>query len=205
MDLSIQRTKAFYERYAETYLIHRDPYYLDDQVQIFSDHFLRHHADNGELLDVGCANALRYPSLKRFLPHARYTGVDFSQAFIRMAEATYPCLDFYESDISDWDTLPQKKFSGAWCSSVLQHVPERLFPLALSNVYMLLKPRGIAYISLPTDHMQGYHNDSRHFTILSPAQQREHMHAAGFKILDSGSIKGFKSDDNWQAYIVQRA
>mgnify|MGYP002031337914 CR=1 FL=1 len=204
MNLAIQRTKAFYERHAKTYLQGRDPYFLDEEIGHFAYFFLQYQDKKGELLDIGCANALRYPSLKLHLSHTRYVGADIAQAFITMAQERYPCIDFYLSDITDWDILPQKQFAGVWCSSVLQHIPEELFAVALSNLYRLLLPGGVAYISLPTSHVAGNPNDTRHFTIFSPEEQREWLHRAGFKILYTGETQGFQSPDVWKTYIVRR-
>lgn len=204
MSRALHRTKAFYERNATAYLKDRDPYFLDYEIGHFAQFLLQYQHRTGEILDVGCANALRYPSLKLHLPHARYVGADVAQAFIRMAQERYPHIDFYVSDITAWDTLPQRQFAGVWCSSVLQHIPEELFAVALSNLYRLLLPGGVAYISLPTSHVAGYEDDTRHFTIFPSEEQREWLYRAGFKILLTGETKGFQSHDTWKTYIVRR-
>ena len=205
-DLAIAKTKAFYERFAEEYVRDRDTYFLDAEAKVFADFFLQYHSKSATLLDIGCANALRYPSLKKYLPHVHYCGIDIAQSFVQMARARYPHLCFYEGNIADWDTLPQKeRFAGIWCSAVIQHVLEPYIPLALTNLYRLLTPNGIAYVSFPLTHTKSSKRDTRHFTLLSTPKQQMYLGQSGFKVRYQGETHGYNVQDRWLSYIVQRA
>jgi SAM-dependent methyltransferase len=204
MDDAICITKAFYERHSKGYIEGRDPYFLDRDIGRFAHYFLQHQPKDGAVLDIGCANGLRYPSLKLHLPHVHYSGIDLTQAFVLMARERYPHTEFLEGNIADCSTLPKRQFAGIWCSSVLQHLPASLMQVALINIYRLLKPGGVAYISLPNEHTKSKLADVRHFTILPPAVQREYLLRSGFKILDAWDSSNLRPGDVWSLYIVQR-
>lgn len=63
---------------------------------------------NKKILDVGCGNADLYRHLK--VEHSfegQYTGVEFLDAYIEKARASYPEIDFFQVDISK-QSLPNK-------------------------------------------------------------------------------------------------
>ncbi len=204
MSDATNQTKTWYERYPERYLQGRNPYFLDEQLKTFAGYFNDEHPSNGKILDIGAAGGLRYPALKQFLPDCNYESCDIAQSFVAIARATYPYLQHYESNVADWETMPRGPYHGILCLSVLQHVAENEIQYAASNMFQLLVPRGLALVSLPTSHIAGYKDDTRHFTILSNTEQRKLLELAGFKIRVRDQTKGFKSADVWNLYLVQK-
>lgn len=100
-------------------------------------------AECPDLLDVGCGEG----RLGRFLQQAgriqTYTGVDFSQSLLQMAQAQ-TVGTFWQRDLSQpgsLDGLPQ--YAGITCLATLQHIPARTNRLRLlQEMAAHLKPAG---------------------------------------------------------------
>lgn len=161
--------------------------------------------EKASIIDIGCANGIHVPLFLGIGRKLKYTGVDISKSFIKIAQRRYPQLTFSLADISDSDTFPKKKFEGFMAAAVLMHIPLTHWDSMFTNIERLIKPGGFGYVVLPIAHPSKQINltDTRHFTILSEQEQREYFKSRGWKIKHAGIADGFTTEAVWRWYIVQ--
>jgi trans-aconitate methyltransferase len=159
----------------------------------------------GRIIDIGCAHGICVPMFLGIGRYLTYFGIDNSTAFLKIAKRRYPQLPFDFGDIADKSTLPKKKFDGFWAAAVLMHVPFSQWDEMFSNIESLCKKGSYGYVALPVAHPNKTHNpeDTRHFTILSEAEQRVYLKGRGWKIKHAGVLDGFTTESVWRWYIVQ--
>lgn len=161
--------------------------------------------EKGSIIDIGCAYAASVPMFLGIGRHLKYTGIDNSTSFLKIAKRRYPQLLFSFGDIADKETLPKKKFDGFWAAAVLMHVPFEQWDSMFSNIENLCKPQSYGYVALPVAHPSKVKSDddTRHFTILTEDEQRSYMKGRGWKIKQAGVLDGFTTESVWRWYIVQ--
>ncbi len=161
--------------------------------------------ERGHILDIGCAHGIHVPLFLGIGRKLKYTGIDISKNFLKIATRRYPQLTFLKADIGNPGSLPKKKFDGFWAAAVLMHVPREQWDDTFVGITTTMKPGALGYLSLPIAHPSGTptEGDTRHFTILNEAEQRSYITDRGWKIKASGHLDGFTSEDIWRWYIVE--
>ncbi len=161
--------------------------------------------ERAHILDIGCAHGIHVPLFLGIGRKLKYTGIDISKSFLKIASRRYPQLTFLKADISKSGELPKKKFDGFWAAAVLMHVPREQWDEMFAGIQAHMKPGALGYLTLPTAHPSGTptEGDVRHFTILTEAEQRDYLKQKGWKIKSSGSLDGFTSENVWRWYIVE--
>ncbi len=135
-------TINWYNRFAEIYA---------ERVANFApiealDQFTQHIKPGGLILDAGCGPGRD----SRLLTERGFNviGVDLSKELLKIAKRMNPKTRFICADIRE---LPFKDnyFDGVWCSAVLLHF-ETIEDVkkALKEMYRVLKPGGIIFISV---------------------------------------------------------
>lgn len=92
------------------------------ECQVLADFVKPYFINNDELLEIGCSSGYYYEILEYLLlKRVKYTGVDFSHAFIKMAHEFYPGQKFY---VADGKALPFKDnhFRFVVSGGILLHV-----------------------------------------------------------------------------------
>ncbi|MBI4117658.1 MAG: class I SAM-dependent methyltransferase [Parcubacteria group bacterium] len=121
------------------------------------DPLLAHVKNGDKVLDMGCGDGRLYEYLRA--KNVEYLGMDFSEAFIRIARNRYPDLKFIRHDMTR-----KLSFSGFDCVFLiasLQHLPTQALAIAtLRNVFSYLKPGG--YL-LMTNWNLYHHSFLKHF------------------------------------------
>ena len=69
------------------------------------------------ILDVGCGNGVNLP-LSRVFTNIKYTGVDYAEKTLEVAQKNYPDVDFQLQDIFNMD-FEDESFDLAICSDIL--------------------------------------------------------------------------------------
>ncbi len=157
------------------------------------------------VIDIGCAGGILVPVFLGIGRHLSYVGIDISNSFIKVAARRYPQLHFSLGDITEKKSLPKKKFDGFVAAAVIMHASENEIDTTLDNIESIVKPGGFGFITLPTSHPSGPKADSdpRHFTLLSPAEQRQLFKKHNWTIISRGTIDGTYVEKAWQWYIVE--
>ncbi len=161
--------------------------------------------EKGHIIDIGCAHGICVPMFLGIGRKLKYTGLDNSISFLRIARRRYPQLPFMLGDISNRDTLPKTKFDGFWAAAVLMHVPFSNWDTMFSNIETLCKSGSYGYVALPVAHPSKIRSehDTRHFTILNEEEQKKYFKSRGWKIKRNGILDGFSTESVWRWYIVQ--
>lgn len=195
-------TKEYYEKnFAKWTEVKTNSFHCEKPFSLFNSYLNK----NGKVLDIGCAWGIHVPLFLGIGGKLRYEGMDIAQSFLKIARRRYPQLTFYQADISNAKTLPNKKYDGFWAGSVLMHIPFEQWEQMFQNIEKLTKRGAIGYLSLPTEHPSGEdaETDPRHFTILNEAEQRNFIKDRGWKVLKKGTLDGFTKESIWKWYIVQ--
>ncbi|MEX2341213.1 MAG: class I SAM-dependent methyltransferase [Candidatus Paceibacterota bacterium] len=160
--------------------------------------------DKASVIDIGCAWGIHVPLFLGIGRKLRYEGMDIANSFLKIACRRYPQLTFYQADISDAKTLPNKKYDGFWAGAILMHVPLKDWEQMFQNIEKLTKKGAIGYLSLPTEHPSGdkVNTDPRHFTLLTEKEQKQIIKDRGWKIIKKGTMDGFTQKGIWKWYIV---
>ena len=130
------------------------------------------------LLDVGCGNG----SLKQLFPRHRLSGVDILPESIVLARAAgYAQVKLANLD-QDKLRFKSKTFDVIICRQVLEHL---LFPLkAALEMYRVLQPQGILFVSVPTRENRKFDDDYTHIRPFTRHSLATLLYDAGFKRLD---------------------
>jgi 2-polyprenyl-3-methyl-5-hydroxy-6-metoxy-1,4-benzoquinol methylase len=107
---------------------------------------LRRHARSAtSILDVGCGLGEMVSFLTSELPHARFTGVDFSSGAIDSCRRRFPAHTWVVADVVN-DDLPTP-YDAVVCSELLEHLDEP--ETALVRIAASLAPTGTIVITVP--------------------------------------------------------
>lgn len=195
-------TKEYYEQNSEIWTEKKTNSFYHEKAFTSFNSLLK---DKAQVIDIGSAWGIHVPLFLGIGRKLRYEGMDIAKAFLKIARRRYPQLTFYEADIADTKTLPNKRYDGFWAGAVLMHVPFEVWGQMFKNIEKLTKKGAIGYLSLPTEHPNGnaHNTDPRHFTILSEKKQREIITKQGWKIIKNGTMDGFTKEAIWKWYIVR--
>lgn len=139
------------------------------------------------ILDVGCGPGrdVKYFKKKGYNP----IGIDLSEEMIKFARRTCDA----EFKIMDMRKLEfeSSSFDGVWCSASLFHLPRKDFKVVLKEIYRILKPQGILYISMIEGKgteirrvKREYHGLPRYFVYYTKKELDSILTRTGFKILE---------------------
>lgn len=197
-----QVTKKYYDKHAALWTQRKtNSFHHQKQFEQFANRLPK----NTSVLDIGCAGGIHVPLFLGIGRHLRYTGIDISNSFLKIARSRYPQLKFLQANILDETSLPKKKFGAFWAGAVLMHIPYADWSRMFTNIEQHMKPDALGYLSLPTVHPSGprANNDSRHFTIFDAKTQRQELKKRGWTIEKSGTIDGTTEKAAWKWYLVQ--
>ena len=128
------------------------------------------------ILDLGCGPGR---DLKTFsaMGH-RAIGVDGSKQFAGMAAAFSGC-EVWHQDFAHLD-LPAAMFDGVFANAVLFHVPSRVLPKVLDDLYACLKPGGVLFSSNPRGQNEEGWNEQRYGSYYDYETWEKYLTAAKF-------------------------
>lgn len=185
----IRYTQAGYEADADAYV---DKYLSESVADLFGDAFLD-EVDGRRLLDIGCGPGA---DIEPFLG-AGYdvTGLDITRPFLRAASDHVPEATLVQGDMR---RLPfgDGTFDGVWASASFHHVPERAAISALEECGRVLRPSGVAFVSVKREGFEKPADRDRHFEYYRPEAFREMVGNAGLEVVD------FVTGENWISVLV---
>ena len=145
---------------------------------------------NDHILDVGCAGGKKSAYM---IQHGlRVTGIDISDAMIKMAKNRVPEAQFLRLDLRKITSLP-KMYEGIFMQAVLLHVPKKDAALRVKQLATKLKPNGYFYIAVKeiqpnkpeeevkTEDNYGYQYQ-RFFSYYTLNEVTQYLTAAGLTV-----------------------
>ena len=144
--------------------------------------------------DFACGNAML---MELIAPRVKsYTGVDFSEPFIRvanekMAKLAIPNADFVCADISDFCAARAHTFDVAFAMDVSEHIYDADWLQVLRSIHSSLKPNGRLYLHTPNgefflERMKAkdfiVKQFPEHIAVRTPAHNAALLTEAGFKV-----------------------
>lgn len=115
-------------------------------------------------------------------------GVDKSKNMIKVAKKRVPKGKFQQMDLTDLK-FDENEFDGIWCMSALTVLEDDDVKKALHQMYKVLKPKGIIYISVMEGQGQEvindprFENSPRYYNKFTPEKIRSLLEKENFKIL----------------------
>jgi SAM-dependent methyltransferase len=118
---------------------------VGDPSQRFLEELANRLLDNVNVLDLGCGAGI--PSTKQLAERFTVTGVDISQAQVRLAHGNVPNATFAHSDFAQLD-FDDETFDGVSAFYSVSHTPRDSHAALFQHVARLLKPGGLFLASL---------------------------------------------------------
>jgi len=103
------------------------------------------------VLDAGCGAGV--PITRRLSESFSVTGVDFSEAQIRLARQLVPRAQFVLQDITQL-SFPDGSFDAICSYYAIIHIPRKEHRAILRNFYRMLRPSGLALLCLGADDLE---------------------------------------------------
>ncbi|MFC7046012.1 class I SAM-dependent DNA methyltransferase [Halobacteriaceae archaeon GCM10025711] len=135
------------------------------------------------VLDVGTGPGWESAT---FTEHGHDTvGVDLTPAFLEIAREKATQAAFLRMDMRRLG-LQRNAFDGVWACASLLHVPREDVPATLSEFRRVLRPGGVALLSVKrgdgTTTGSGYDGDARRFTLFQPDEFESMVADAGLDV-----------------------
>ena len=105
---------------------------------------------NAKVLDAGCGAGI--PISQMLSEHFDVTGVDFSEAQIRLAKKNVPNAEFLCEDMTKLN-FPENSFDGITSYYAIIHIPREEHQPLLANFRRMLMPGGLALLCLGAEHL----------------------------------------------------
>jgi SAM-dependent methyltransferase len=109
-------------------------------------------ADSRSILDFGCGSARVLPHVATFAPRASFSGCDVDAAAIAWAEHHYPALSWSVSRSEPPLPYAAESFELVYSVSVFSHLDEASQDRWLDEVRRVLRPGGIALLTIHGSH-----------------------------------------------------
>lgn len=117
------------------------------------------------VIDVGTGDGRMVRELSRQLPHARVTGIDYSERAIALAKALNPGLDFRCADIIREEV--GETFDVVTLIEVFEHIPIDLAAQFASGLHRLVSDDGNLIVTVPHRNVPVSRKHFQHFSVDS--------------------------------------
>jgi ubiquinone/menaquinone biosynthesis C-methylase UbiE len=99
------------------------------------------------VLDIGCSSGFLIQDFQKLLPSLSVLGADYLTGVVLKAARRNPGIPFLQFDLRNCP-LPDSCLHGITALNVLEHIDDDF--TALSEIYRILRPGGVAHIEVPT-------------------------------------------------------
>jgi len=158
--------------------------------------FFSYLPPHSKILDLGCGPGR---DAQYFVEKGHeVVGVDISPQMIALARESVPKAQFFVSDIESFHLDPES-VDAIWASASLLHVSKQAIPNVLANLYRILKPGGIFYVSMKKgagDEIkadQRYGGVEKFWNYVSEDELAHLLTKHGFHILEQETQKKLTS------------
>lgn len=138
-------------------------------------------------MDIGCGPGRDAKVFSGF--GFEVIGVDFSPKMIELARQNAPGCSFHVMDIEKLTFAPES-FHGVWANCALLHVPKQNILSILDKMRIILKPKGVLYLSVKQSHIdESFAADGRygglekHWSFYEPDELVKLLNEAKFQIV----------------------
>jgi len=139
--------KEGYDAIANRYVAERTR--DSEDVRLLGD-FIKRLPAHARVLDAGCGAGI--PISQRLSEQFHVTGVDFSEAQIRLARKNVPSAEFLCEDMTKLN-FPENSFDGITSYYAIIHIPREEHQPLLVKFRRMLKPGGLALLCLGAEHL----------------------------------------------------
>lgn len=178
----IKKTIETYDKHADRYRDQRNDLAMPDLIDRMVS--LMH---GRELLEIGSGPGR---DAREFTDReCKVTGLDLSSALVEMAKKAVPEAVFIVGDVLEMP-FPDEYFDGIWACATLHHLKRKDIPLALKEMYRVLKPQAPAFISVKVGEGEESKSDQeffgmeRFFSYFSKDEFETYLQEAHFEIID---------------------
>jgi len=133
------------------------------------------------MLDVGCSSGFLIDHILTHLPEAQLIAVDYIKGPLEALARRLTNLPIIQFDIRNCP-LPEACIDAVTCLNVLEHIDED--EKALSEIFRILKPGGIAHIEVPAGKKlyDTYDEHLMHHRRYAQSDLLKMAHKVGFKV-----------------------
>lgn len=178
----IQATKESYNQSAAAYAEKTSSFSFTIEMELFCASL----PSGAAILDLGCGAGR---DAKRFSDKGfSVTGIDFSEELLAIAKQAAPNAAFLLQDLNDLSNFAPASFNGVWANASLLHLEKSRLSKALSQIYTLLKPGGVFFLSMKKGEGEGIVCDERYggipkyFAYYQPDALSSLLEEAGFAV-----------------------
>jgi SAM-dependent methyltransferase len=162
------------------------------------------------VLDVGCGPGKDAVEFVEF--GCSVTGIDLVPAFVRMSQESVPLATFYQMDILDLQ-FEDGSFGGVWANAVLLHLMRDDAMSALKEIYRVLRPGGVVYITVKkgaghsTEWDKRLNDARRLFVFYEQKEMEKLLQDVGFVVLTVESLTQNNTikDVEWLTIFAQKS
>jgi ubiquinone/menaquinone biosynthesis C-methylase UbiE len=157
-----------------------------------------------EVLDAGCGAGV--PIAKRLSETYSVTGVDFSEAQIRLARDLVPRAKFVLQDITQL-SFPADSFDAVCSYYAIIHIPRKEHSAILRNFHRILRPGGLALLclganDLERDVAEDYLGSRMYWSHYDSKTNLRLLAQAGFDLIWSKTVEDSSSPGSGHLFIL---
>ena len=139
------------------------------------------------ILDVGCGQGELLREISDAIPGAKVHGADLSEQSLVDSRRRNPTFDLFELNLTHDRFASQysprlEAFDFVVCSEVLEHIPDH--DLAARHLCDLLRPSGVAIVTVPGGKMSAFDKVIGHQRHYTPALLEGTLSRAGFDVVE---------------------
>lgn len=150
--------------------------------------FIARLPSSAKIIDIGCGPGRDAKAFSGF--GIEVVGIDLSSKMIELARQNAPGCSFHVMDIEGLAFAPES-FHGVWANCALLHVPKQNIPSVLDKMRIILKPKGILYLSVKQNHINEsfgvddrYGRLEKYWSFYEPDELVKLLNEAKFQIVD---------------------
>lgn len=176
---------------------HYDSYYgISMDRRVLAD-FVELLPRGSGILDIGCGSG----RVAEFLSDREFdvVGIDISRKMLELAKEKVPNVEFLRQDMRSLD-FPRETFDGVLALYSIIHVPRKYHPGIFKKINRVLKPKGIAMISVGGTNLENYLDENwmnwgsrMYWSHFDLGTNLNLLKKAGFDII-SWRLSGMKDD-----------
>ena len=180
---------SIYEKYDSYYGISMNRRELAD--------FLKLVPKRSTVLDIGCGSG----RVSKFLIDRGFgvVGIDISRNMLKLAKQKAPQAEFHRQDMRDLD-FPKESFDAVLALYSIIHVPRKYHSGIFKKINRVLKPKGIALVSVGGSDLENYIDENwmnwgsrMYWSQFDLEKNLDLLRKSGFKII-SWRLSGMKGD-----------